>query len=48
MKITIIGAGNIGGAIARGLAKGHMFKASDITCTAQIRYDSGENEEYEP
>ena len=35
MKITIIGAGNIGGAIARGLAKGHMFKASDITCTAQ-------------
>ena len=27
MKITIIGAGNIGGAIARGLAKGHMFKA---------------------
>lgn len=35
MKITIIGAGNIGGAIARGLAKGQMFKASDITCTAQ-------------
>ena len=35
MKITIIGAGNIGGAIARGLAKGRMFKASDITCTAQ-------------
>lgn len=35
MKITIIGAGSIGGAIARGLAKGHMFKASDITCTAQ-------------
>lgn len=35
MKITIIGAGNIGGAIARGLAKGHIFKASDITCTAQ-------------
>lgn len=35
MKITIIGAGNIGGAIARGLAKGNMFKASDITCTAQ-------------
>lgn len=33
MKITIIGTGNIGGAIARGLAKGHIFKASDITCT---------------
>ena len=29
MKITIIGAGNIGGAIARGLAKGHIFKASE-------------------
>ena len=34
MKITIIGTGNIGGAIARGLAKGQMFDASDITCTA--------------
>lgn len=35
MKIAIIGTGNIGGAIARGLAKGKMFKASDIICTAQ-------------
>ena len=35
MRITIIGAGNIGGAIARGLSKGNIFKASDITCTAQ-------------
>lgn len=34
MNITIIGSGNIGGAIARGLAKGSVFKASDITCTA--------------
>lgn len=34
MKITIIGAGNMGGAIARGLAKGSkLVKASDITCT---------------
>ncbi|MDR0384506.1 MAG: pyrroline-5-carboxylate reductase [Prevotellaceae bacterium] len=33
MKITIIGAGNIGSAIALGLAKGEMFTASDITCT---------------
>ncbi|MDH6358590.1 pyrroline-5-carboxylate reductase [Parabacteroides sp. PF5-9] len=33
MKIAIIGAGNIGGAIARGLAKGSIFKASDIICT---------------
>lgn len=37
MKITIIGTGNIGGAIARGLAKGHIFKASDITCTFHTR-----------
>ncbi|MBQ4163101.1 MAG: pyrroline-5-carboxylate reductase [Parabacteroides sp.] len=35
MKITIIVAGNMGGAIAKGLAKGHIFKASDITCTAR-------------
>lgn len=35
MRISIIGSGNIGGAIARGLAKGTMFNASDITCTAQ-------------
>ncbi|MBR5298611.1 MAG: NAD(P)-binding domain-containing protein, partial [Parabacteroides sp.] len=35
MKITIIGAGNMGGAIAKGLAKGRLFKDTDITCTAQ-------------
>jgi pyrroline-5-carboxylate reductase len=33
MKITIIGAGNMGGAIARGLANSGAIKASDITCT---------------
>ena len=48
MKITIIGAGNIGGAIARGLAKGHMFKSIGYHLHGTIRYDSGENEEYEP
>jgi pyrroline-5-carboxylate reductase len=31
MKIVIIGGGNIGGAIARGLAQGSFFKPSDIT-----------------
>ncbi len=31
MKITIIGAGNMGGAIASGLAQGTQVKASDIT-----------------
>ncbi|MEG1749016.1 MAG: pyrroline-5-carboxylate reductase [Tannerellaceae bacterium] len=34
MKITIIGSGNIGGAIARGLAQGSICTAADITCTA--------------
>ena len=31
MKVAIIGAGNMGGAIARGLAKGHYIKANEIT-----------------
>jgi pyrroline-5-carboxylate reductase len=30
MKIAIIGAGNMGGAIARGLAKGSVVKAEDL------------------
>ena len=30
MKVAIIGAGNMGGAIARGLAHGHYIKAQDI------------------
>lgn len=30
MKIAIIGAGNMGGAVARGLAKGSLVKRSDI------------------
>lgn len=35
MRLTIIGAGNMGGAIARALAGGTYFHASDITCTAR-------------
>lgn len=31
MKVAIIGAGNMGGAIARGLAQGTIIPASDIT-----------------
>lgn len=34
MKITVIGAGNMGGAIVRGFTKGSLVKAADITCTA--------------
>ena len=30
MKIAIIGAGNMGGAIARGLAKGDIFRPENI------------------
>ena len=35
MKIAVIGAGNMGGAIARALAVGSFFTPSDITCTAR-------------
>lgn len=37
MKITIIGAGNMGGAIARGLASGSLVKAEEITVTAHTQ-----------
>ena len=35
MRLSIIGAGNMGGAIARALADGPYFDASDIICTAR-------------
>lgn len=37
MKIAIIGAGNMGGAIARGLATGTVIKADEITVTAHTQ-----------
>lgn len=37
MKITIIGAGNMGRAIAAGLTKGTLAKAGEITCTARTQ-----------
>lgn len=37
MKIAIIGAGNMGGAIARGLATGSVVKADEITVTAHTQ-----------
>ncbi|MFS6553954.1 NAD(P)-binding domain-containing protein, partial [Parabacteroides distasonis] len=37
MKITIIGAGAMGGAIARGLVKSNAVSASDITVTAKTQ-----------
>ncbi len=39
MKISIIGAGNMGGAIARGLSKGSFFKGSDI-CVSDVNQDN--------
>jgi pyrroline-5-carboxylate reductase len=33
MRLTIIGAGNMGGAIACGLANGSIIKANEITCS---------------
>jgi pyrroline-5-carboxylate reductase len=41
MKITIIGAGNIGLAIARGIAKGSSVSSSDITCTVHTEESFG-------
>ncbi|MDR2969538.1 MAG: pyrroline-5-carboxylate reductase [Tannerellaceae bacterium] len=35
MRIAIIGTGNMGGAIARGILRGGMLEASDITCTTR-------------
>ena len=37
MKIAIIGAGNMGGSIARGLARGGMIEPKDITVTNRSR-----------
>lgn len=44
MKITIIGGGNMGGAIAGGLAAGNMIAAGDITVTGPNRPDFGQNQ----
>lgn len=35
MKITFIGAGNMGGAMAHGLYSANVFKPEDMTCTAR-------------
>ena len=37
MKIAIIGAGNMGGAIAAGLAKGKLVQSKNILCTARTQ-----------
>lgn len=35
MKIAIIGTGNMGGAIVRGLVKSGTYNPKDIICTAK-------------
>ena len=37
MKIAIIGGGNMGGAIAKGIAAGSLVPASDLTVTAHTQ-----------
>ena len=37
MKVAIIGTGNMGGAIAAGLAKGKLVQSGDIICTARTQ-----------
>ena len=37
MKIAIIGAGNMGGAIAAGLAKGKLVQSREVICTARTQ-----------
>ena len=37
MKVAIIGAGNMGGAIAAGLAKGKLVQTGDFICTARTQ-----------
>lgn len=39
MKVGIIGAGNMGGAIARGLAAGNNVKASDVTVCCPVQHE---------
>ena len=34
MKVTVIGTGNMGGALVRGLVRSGVLPAADITCTA--------------
>jgi len=48
MKISIIGGGNMGGAIARGLATGLFFKPEDITVINKTEATSFKLKEFNP
>lgn len=48
MKITIIGGGNMGGSIAKGLAMGSLIPAGDITVTARSEETLAKVKGYDP
>lgn len=48
MKTAIIGAGNMGGAIAAGLAKGNIFQPGQIICTARTQKTLGKIKSIDP
>ena len=45
MKVAIIGAGNMGGSIACGLAKGKLIPASDIISIQPQHWKAGSTKE---
>ena len=48
MKIAIIGGGNMGGAIAKGIAAGSLVPASDLTVTAHTQQTLDKIKGYDP
>ena len=48
MKIAIIGGGNMGGAIAKGIAAGSLVPASDLTVTAHTQQTLDKIQGYDP
>ena len=48
MKITIIGGGNMGGAIAKGIAAGGLVPASNLTVTAHTQQTLDKIKGYDP
>ena len=48
MKIAIIGGGNMGGAIAKGIAAGSLVPASDLTVTAHTQQTLVKIKGYDP
>ena len=47
MKIAVIGSGNMGGAIARGLVRGAVISAADLICTARTEATLGKMKQFD-